>query len=121
MKTTHAISGLSAAVSLALSAGTVSAEDVLQTETVHVTASRVEQELMEVPMSVSVITSKDIEKSGAKTVGDLLSDIPGVEIKNDGGQGIDRVKIRGEDAFRTLVMIDGQKVAEHKSMSGAPS
>lgn len=120
MKTTHAISGLSAAVALALSAGTVSAEDVLQTETVHVTASRVEQELMEVPMSVSVITSKDIEKSGAKTVGDLLSDIPGVEIKNDGGQGIDRVKIRGEDAFRTLVMIDGQKVAEHKSMSGAP-
>ena len=120
MKTTHAISGLSAAVALALSAGTVSADDVLQTETVHVTASRVEQELMEVPMSVSVITSKDIEKSGAKTVGDLLSDIPGVEIKNDGGQGIDRVKIRGEDAFRTLVMIDGQKVAEHKSMSGAP-
>lgn len=120
MKTTHALSGLSAAVALALSAGTVSAEDVLQTETVHVTASRVEQELMEVPMSVSVITSKDIEKSGAKTVGDLLSDIPGVEIKNDGGQGIDRVKIRGEDAFRTLVMIDGQKVAEHKSMSGAP-
>lgn len=120
MKTTHAISGLSAAVALALYAGTVSAEDVLQTETVHVTASRVEQELMDVPMSVSVITSKDIEKSGAKTVGDLLSDIPGVEIKNDGGQGIDRVKIRGEDAFRTLVMIDGQKVAEHKSMSGAP-
>lgn len=120
MKTTHALSGLSAAIALALSAGTVSAEDVLQTETVHVTASRVEQELMEVPMSVSVITSKDIEKSGAKTVGDLLSDIPGVEIKNDGGQGIDRVKIRGEDAFRTLVMIDGQKVAEHKSMSGAP-
>lgn len=120
MKTTHAISGLSAAVALALSAGTVSAEDVLQTETVHVTASRVEQELMDVPMSVSVITSKDIEKSGAKTVGDLLSDIPGVEIKNDGGQGIDRVKIRGEDAFRTLVMIDGQKVAEHKSMSGVP-
>lgn len=120
MKTMHAISGLSVAVALALSAGTVSAEDVLQTETVHVTASRVEQELMDVPMSVSVITSNDIEKSGAKTVGDLLSDIPGVEIKNDGGQGIDRVKIRGEDAFRTLVMIDGQKVAEHKSMSGAP-
>lgn len=120
MKTIHAISGLSVAVALALSAGTVSAEDVLQTETVHVTASRVEQELMDVPMSVSVITSNDIEKSGAKTVGDLLSDIPGVEIKNDGGQGIDRVKIRGEDAFRTLVMIDGQKVAEHKSMSGAP-
>ena len=30
------------------------------------------------------------------------------------------LSIRGEDAFRTLVMIDGQKISEHKSMSGAP-
>lgn len=96
------------------------AQEAVKTEQVKVTASRVEQELLDVPMSVSVITQKQIEQSGAKTVGDLLEDIPGVEIKNDGGQGIDRIKIRGEDAFRTLVMIDGQKVAEHKSMSGAP-
>lgn len=31
-----------------------------------------------------------------------------------------RIKVRGEDTFRTLVMIDGQKIAEHKSMSGSP-
>lgn len=81
MKTTHAISGLSAAVALALSAGTVSAEDVLQTETVHVTASRVEQELMDVPMSVSVVTQEDIEQSSGKTIADFLDDIPGVEVQ----------------------------------------
>lgn len=96
------------------------AEDTMTTETVHVTASRVEQELMDVNMAVSVITRADIERSGARNVGELLEDIPGVRINNDGGQGMKRVKIRGEDAYRTLVMIDGQKVAEHKSMSGAP-
>ena len=57
MKNTHALSGVAAAIALALSAGAVSAEDVVQTETVHVTASRVEQELLDVPMSVSVMTS----------------------------------------------------------------
>lgn len=96
------------------------AEDTMTTETVHVTASRVEQELMDVPMSVSVVTQKDIEHSSAQTVGDLLKNVPGVRIMNDGSQGMKRIQIRGEDAFRTVVMIDGQRISEHKSMSGAP-
>ena len=69
---------------------------------------------------ISVITSDDIRRSSARTVGELLEDIPGVQIMNDGTQGLKRLSIRGEDAFRTLVMIDGQKISEHKSMSGAP-
>ncbi len=120
MKNTHALSGVAAAIALALSAGVVSAEDVVQTETVHVTASRVEQELLDVPMSVSVMTSEDIERESGKTVADYLDSIPGVEVQNDGSQGLKRIQIRGESTFRTLVMIDGQKVSEHKSMSGTP-
>lgn len=94
--------------------------ETLKTETVHVTASRVEQELMDVPMSVSVITSKDIEESSGKTIADFLEDIPGIEVQNDGSQGLKRLQIRGESPFRTVVMIDGQKISEHKSMSGTP-
>lgn len=120
MNNTHALSGVAAAIALALSAGVVSAEDVVQTETVHVTASRVEQELLDVPMSVSVMTSDDIERESGKTVADYLDSIPGVEVQNDGSQGLKRIQIRGENSFRTLVMIDGQKVSEHKSMSGTP-
>lgn len=120
MKNTHALSGVAAAIALALSAGAVSAEDVVQTETVHVTASRVEQELLDVPMSVSVMTSEDIERESGKTIADYLDSIPGVEVQNDGSQGLKRIQIRGESTFRTLVMIDGQKVSEHKSMSGTP-
>lgn len=110
------------AVSLALLAMTLSvqAEETIRTEDVRVTASRVEQELLDVPMSVTVVTKEEIERSSAKTVADLLKNVPGVRVMNDGSQGMKRIQIRGEDAFRTLVMIDGQRITEHKSMSGAP-
>lgn len=110
------------AVSFALLAMSLSAQaqETLRTEEVRVTASRVEQELLDVPMSVSVMTEEQIERSSAKTVGDLLKNVPGVRVMNDGSQGMKRIQIRGEDAFRTVVMIDGQRITEHKSMSGAP-
>lgn len=109
-------------MALSLPVINVQAVESYKAQDVVVTASRVEQQLADVNMSVSVITSEDIaEMSGAKTIADLLeSKVPGIQVKNDGGQGIDRIKIRGEDAFRTLVMIDGQRISEQKSMSGAP-
>lgn len=113
---------LALAVALSLPVISVQATESYKAQDVVVTASRVEQQLADVNMSVSVITSEDIaEMSGAKTIADLLeSKVPGIQVKNDGGQGIDRIKIRGEDAFRTLVMIDGQRISEQKSMSGVP-
>jgi len=95
-------------------AETVTAGDV------YVTATRIEKELQQVPMSVTVMSAGDVRKSGARTVGELLQDVPGVQIQNDGSQGLKRISIRGEDPFRTLVLIDGQKISEHKSMSGSP-
>lgn len=96
------------------------AEETVKSEEVQVTATRSLRELRDVPMSVSVMNAEDIEKSGARTVGELLEDVPGVQVQNDGSQGLKRVSIRGEDAFRTLVLIDGQKISEQKSMSGSP-
>ena len=113
---------LALAVALSLPVISAQAAESYKAEDVVVTASRVEQQLADVNMSVSVITNDQIEKNvGAQTIGDLLeSSVPGVRIANDGAQGIDRVQIRGEDSFRTVVMIDGQRLAEHKTMSGAP-
>ena len=95
-------------------------EETVRAGDVYVTATRVEKELQQVPMSVTVMTADEVRKSGARTVGELLEDVPGVQIQNDGSQGLKRVSIRGEDAFRTLVLIDGQKISEQKSMSGSP-
>jgi len=96
------------------------AAETVKAGDVFVTATRVERELQQVPMSLTVMTAEDVKNSGARTVGELLQDVPGVQIQNDGSQGLKRISIRGEDAFRTLVLIDGQKISEHKSMSGSP-
>lgn len=93
-------------------------DPALTADTVRVSASRVDKELLDVPMSVSVVTKEQIARSPARTVGELLQDVPGVQINNSGGQGMKRVSIRGEDTKRTLVLIDGQKISENKSMDG---
>lgn len=113
---------LALAVALSLPLISAQAAESYKAQDVVVTASRVEQQLADVNMSVSVITRGDIEHSaGAQTIADLLeSNVPGIRVNNDGGQGIDRIKIRGEDAFRTVVMVDGQRISEQKSMSGVP-
>ncbi len=103
-------SAFSAAI---LSMGTAQAADVT-TEDVKVTAGRVEQELMDVNMSVGVMTEDEIAQSSAKTIADMLDDIPGVEVQNDGSQGLKRISIRGMGTFRTVLMIDGQRITEHK-------
>ena len=48
------------AVSAALASIGAQAQESVRTEEVRVTASRVEQELMDVPMSVSVVTAQEI-------------------------------------------------------------
>lgn len=113
---------LALAVALSLPLISAQAAESYKAQDVVVTASRIEQQLADVNMSVSVITSEEIEQNaGAKTIADLLEGVvPGIRVNNDGGQGIDRIKIRGEDSFRTVVMIDGQRITEHKSMSGVP-
>lgn len=95
---------------------------VIQAQDVMVTATRSEKALADVNMSVSVVTSEDIARAGyTKSVADLLeTTVPGLRVRNDGSQGLDRITMRGEDAFRTLVMVNGQRITEQKSMSGAP-
>ncbi|WP_277657252.1 TonB-dependent receptor plug domain-containing protein [Seleniivibrio woodruffii] len=103
-----------------VSVSAYAADVQLKQNEVLVTATRSEKAVEEVPMTISVITSEDIAKSGSATLADLLRDIPGVQLSSTGSSGIFRLSIRGENASRTLVMIDGVKISEQKSMDGAP-
>lgn len=87
---------------------------------VLVSAGVTEKDLLDMGLSVSVVTAKEIENSSAMVVGDLLKTVPGVEIVNTGSQGLLRVCIRGEFSNQTMVMIDGQKVIDQASMDGIP-
>ena len=97
------------------------AEDVnkIKTGQVVVSATRTEKELKETASTISVVTQEEIERSPAPTVADLLRDIPGVQIHDQSVAGVKRVTIRGESASRVLVLVDGQKISEQKSMDGA--
>ena len=81
--------------------------------TVVFTANRRETELRYAPAAVSVITRKEIERRGGSSIAELLRDVPGVQIDESSIPGLKRIRIRGEDARRSLVLIDGQETTDH--------
>ncbi len=58
--------------------------------------------------SISVLTAKDIKKSGATTVSELIATVPGLFVAQNGGDGQPTsVFIRGAESRHTLVLVDG--------------
>lgn len=92
---------------------------VAKLDTMVVSGSRTEKILLDTPASISVITEQDIQRSGAEQVGELLRDVPGVEITDTSVAGAKRVQIRGEVGSNVLVLIDGQEISEQRSFHGA--
>lgn len=97
----------------------VSEQAAPRTRDVVVTATRTEHDLKDVPSSAAVVDQEDLKRSPAINVADALRDVPGVEVFDLSVPGAKRVQIRGESGQRVLVLIDGQKVSEQKSMDGA--
>jgi len=89
-------------------------ETVTQLEPVVVTATKTPKKLENVPAVVTVVTSEDIETIPAKTVGDLLADLPGVYSNEPQGEGLvtpQSITISGIGfAGETLILLDGQKI-----------
>jgi len=99
------------ALGLLLPSYTAFAEEILKLNAVKVTATRSEKDLMDVPMSVSVVTAEEIAKAPAITIADMLKDIPGIYV-SDTEATTDRISIRGSNSLNTLILIDGQKVLD---------
>ncbi len=101
--------------------GVASAE---QTETnlstIVVTATKTERELVQVPSSISVVDTDMMKAQPKATLAEMLQDVPGVEVKDNGVPGLKKITIRGDSASRVLVLVDGQKVSSQKSMDGIP-
>jgi hemoglobin/transferrin/lactoferrin receptor protein len=87
--------------------------DDIHLEDLVVTANRRETELRYAPAAISVVTRKEIEHRGGSSIAELLRDVPGVQIDESSIPGLKRIRIRGEDARRTLVLIDGQETTDH--------
>jgi len=81
-----------------------------QLATIVVSASGFEQDIKNAPASISVVTKEDIEKKNATSIADLLSDVPGIDIRDGIGKtsGLN-IKMRGLGNEYSLILIDGRR------------
>ena len=87
----------------------IAPEKALTLDKVVVTASGFEQELVDAPASISVITREDIESRYYSDVTDALRNIPGVTITGGGsGDGGTDISMRGLPSSYTLLLVDGK-------------
>jgi len=84
------------------------AEEKYQLDEVVVSASGFEQDLVDAPASISVITKENLEKKPFKDIGEAIADIPGVDVTMN-KTGTYDFSIRGFGSTYTLVLIDGKR------------
>jgi iron complex outermembrane receptor protein len=90
-------------------------EKAIVMEEVVVTATRDTEEIRKVPANVSVITAKDIEKSGATSIVEVLDKLESIQFRNYSGNPsqslIDVRGFGGDNPFgKTLIMLDGRRL-----------
>lgn len=79
-------------------------------EVLVVTASRSEQKLHDVPASITVLSAKQIETTPADNYGDLLRNVPGLNVTQIGTRDINVSSREAVGSLSTgqLVMVDGR-------------
>ncbi|MCT7492705.1 TonB-dependent receptor plug domain-containing protein [Aliarcobacter cryaerophilus] len=90
-------------------------------ETITVTsATKSEEKLKNVTANVDVITAEDIEARKFKTVIEALNSLSGVSISSNGGIGqTSSVYLRGMDAHRVLILVDGVRFNDITTPKGS--
>ena len=87
-------------------------EPVSYEEQVVVTASRAEQQLVNAPAAVSLITTETIQNSPATNIGDLLRAVPGVNVTQVSARDINLTTRGATSTLATsqLALVDGRSV-----------
>ena len=81
-------------------------------ESIEVTASRVEQSVLDAPVAVTVVNRQQIDTAPAGTYADLLRGVPGVSVIQTSASGLS-IRTRGPTKIienAQLVMIDGRSI-----------
>lgn len=87
------------------------AADTTSDDVMVVTANRFEQAQADVITPITVVTRDDIELEQAKSLTDVLRNVPGVQIAQLGGRGqASSVFLRGSESGHTLVLLNGFKL-----------
>ncbi len=84
------------------------------------TPTKSAQFLQNTTANVDIITADEIQQRGYTTIQQALSSVAGINLSSNGGLGqSSSVKVRGFDAKRVLVLIDGVRYNNPTSLDGA--
>jgi iron complex outermembrane receptor protein len=103
---------------LAVFSGAVLAQSTTALERVEVTGSAIKRANVEGPAPVEIVTRKEIERSGATSVNELLHSIPSIDIFDQGelasnspsGSGTASIRMRGLSESNVLVLLNGRRL-----------
>ncbi|MFL1504443.1 TonB-dependent receptor domain-containing protein [Pseudomonas sp. O64] len=91
-------------------------DDALKLPNVVISANRQIQARNDSSAANTVFTRDDIDRLQPTSVTDLLSRVPGVQVAPTGGRGsLPGIFIRGTKAAQSLVLVDGQRIANTTS------
>jgi len=101
-----------------LYAGGALAQTTQELQRVEVTGSAIKRTTVEGPSPVEVVTRKEIERSGATSVNELLHSIPSIDIFDQGelasnspaGSGTASIRMRGLGESNVLVLLNGRRL-----------
>ncbi len=92
----------------------------IKTEEVVISASKTAVDPFLATKDVSVVEHDKMVSSGRDNLPEMLSDETSVSLETDGTPGVKRISLRNESASRTLLLVDGIRVDDFKTKSGAP-
>ena len=108
-------------ISLGLLAATTAAYADSPLEEIVITSSKVPMPLREVGTSMSVLDNEELTRLGYNSLHDALRTQPSVAVSNTGGAGkAATLRIRGEEGYRTLVLLDGIDISDTSSPQVSP-
>lgn len=117
------IAGLIVLILVTVSAAAYGGGDgeMIMMDEIVVTATRDAEEIQRIPASVTVITTEEIERSGAGSVVDLMEGLEGVNLRTSSGNPSQAaIDLRGFGDYgfaRTLIMLDGRRLNRPDMMS----
>ncbi|MDT8398420.1 MAG: TonB-dependent receptor [Pseudomonadales bacterium] len=92
-----------------------------QPEEVVITSSRIPLPVHQLGLSVSILDESQIEAHGNIALLDVLRQLPAMSSTGSGGAGkATSLRIRGEEGFRTLTLLDGIRLSDPSGVQVGP-
>ncbi len=88
------------------------------TEQVTVTATRGQRDVLNVPVRTQAITQTVLARQNPAGTGDVLLNVPSVTPVNSGPYLV-RPRLRGLDSTRLLILVDGERLNNSRTSTGA--